>query len=142
MREKFGLPGSMSCCGSKSVTDYARWLFCWPCALAREVRTASRYHVDGEVFFSKAADDDRHRQQRQPLLAVTMTDHHRDVFSATDMVAVSQGSPPDDDHVAVVVHDDDTMMAPPVQVVVEVEEYDKSVLFFMVRGAVVRFRHW
>ena len=126
MREKFGLPGSMACCGSKSVTDYARWLFCWPCALAQEVRTASRYHVDGEVFFSKATDDDRHRQQRQPLLAVTMTDHHRDVFSATDMVAVSQGSPPDDDHVAVVVHDDDTMMAPPVQVVVEVEEDDKS----------------
>ena len=142
MREKFGLPGGTACYGSKSVTDYARWLFCWPCALAQEVRTASRYHVDGEVFFSKAADDDRHRQQRQPLLAVTMTDHHRDILSATDMVAVSQGSPPDDDHVAVVVHDDDTMMAPPVQVVVEVEEYDKSVLFFMVRGAVVRFRHW
>jgi Cys-rich protein (TIGR01571 family) len=47
MRRKFGLPGSAACCGSKSATDYARWLFCWPCALAQEVRTASRYHIHG-----------------------------------------------------------------------------------------------
>uniref|UniRef100_A0ACD5Y4H0 Uncharacterized protein n=1 Tax=Avena sativa TaxID=4498 RepID=A0ACD5Y4H0_AVESA len=26
MRRKFGLPGSAACCGSKSATDYARWL--------------------------------------------------------------------------------------------------------------------
>jgi Cys-rich protein (TIGR01571 family) len=112
MRRRFGLPGSTACCGSKSLTDYARWLFCWPCALAQEVRTASMYHVDGEVFYSKVVDDDDHAGSGQPLLAVSK---HRDVFSAADTVAVSQVSPAND-HL-VVVHDE-TTMAPPVQVVV------------------------
>ena len=121
MRTRFGLPGSTACCGSMSLTDYARWLFCWPCALAQEVRTASMYHVDGEVFYSKVVvdDDDHHADSGQSLLAVSM---RRDVFSATDMVAVSSAS----DHL-VVVHDE-TTMAPPVQVVVVQVEDEGSVV--------------
>ncbi|RCV36882.1 hypothetical protein SETIT_8G017000v2 [Setaria italica] len=120
MRKRFGLPGSRACCGSKSLTDYARWLLCWPWALAQEVRTANLYHVDGEILYSKVAEDD-HADSRKPLLVVS-NDH--DVFRATDTVIVSQASPPNG-HLVVV--DDETTMAPPVQVVVVQQlEGDKS----------------
>ncbi|BAB61263.1 unknown protein [Oryza sativa Japonica Group] len=58
MRKRFALPGSRWCCGSASLTDYARWLFCWPCALAQEVRTGNLYDVEdgGGVFYEKAMD--------------------------------------------------------------------------------------
>ncbi|KAL6642039.1 hypothetical protein ACP70R_020220 [Stipagrostis hirtigluma subsp. patula] len=113
MRRRFGLPGSTACCGSRSLTDYARWLFCWPCALAQEVRTASRYHVDGETFYSKVVDDDDH-EDRQPLLV----SNRHDVCSA---VAVAEVAP--NDHLVVV--DTETVMAPPVQVVVVQVRGDK-----------------
>ncbi|XP_066359972.1 uncharacterized protein [Miscanthus floridulus] len=122
MRRRFGLPGSAACCGSKSLTDYARWLFCWPCALAQEVRTASMYHVDGEVFYLKVVeDDDDHADSGQPLLG----SKHLDVFSAADTVSVSQASPAND-HL-VVVHNE-TAMDPPVQVVVVQVEDECSVV--------------
>ncbi|XP_039833121.1 uncharacterized protein LOC120700503 [Panicum virgatum] len=74
MRKRFGLPGSRACCGSKSLTDYVRWLLCWPCALAQEVRTANLYHVDGEILYSKV--DDGGHEERQPLLLVPCSDDH------------------------------------------------------------------
>ncbi|KAJ1273761.1 hypothetical protein BS78_05G008800 [Paspalum vaginatum] len=126
MRRRFGLPGSAACCGSSSLTDYARWLFCWPCALAQEVRTASLYHVDGELFYSKVGEYDGGYTAdiRQPLLAASGSD--RDVFSsATDSVALSRASPPDDR--LVVIHDE-TTMDPPVQVVVVQVEDECSVV--------------
>ncbi|CAL4963892.1 unnamed protein product [Urochloa decumbens] len=107
MRRRFGLPGSGACCGSKSLTDYARWLFCWPCALAQEVRTTNLYHVHGEILYSKVADDSGH-EERQPLLLASNNSDH-DVFRgarATDSVH------------PVVVDDATTTMPPPVQVVV------------------------
>ncbi|CAO2192569.1 unnamed protein product [Urochloa humidicola] len=115
MRRKFGLPGTRACCcGSESLTDYARWLFCWPCALAQEVRTANLYHVDGEILYSKVADDSGH-EERQPLLLASSSDH--DVFR----VATDNG------HHLVVVDDETTTMAPPVQaVVVKQVDGDKS----------------
>nr|CAB3490702.1 unnamed protein product [Digitaria exilis] len=129
MRKRFRLPGSRACCGSKSLTDYARWLFCWPFALAQEVRTASLYHVHGELFYSKqvaAADDDHASSIVEPLLLVGSNDHHHDVFRATDTaVAASQASPPEVHHLVVV--DETTMAPPPVQVVIvhqAVEEED------------------
>ncbi|RCV36575.1 hypothetical protein SETIT_7G329100v2 [Setaria italica] len=121
MRRRFGLPGSRACCGSKSLTDYARWLLCWPWALAQEVRTANLYHVDGEVLYSKVADND-HADSRKPLLVVS-NDH--DVFRATETVAVVSQASPANGHLVVV--DDETTMAPPVQVVVVQQlEGDKS----------------
>ncbi|KAF8748899.1 hypothetical protein HU200_012827 [Digitaria exilis] len=129
MRKRFGLPGSRACCGSKSLTDYARWLFCWPFALAQEVRMASLYHVHGELFYSKqvaAADDDLASSIVEPLLVGGSNDHHHDVFRATDTaVAASQASPPEAHHLVVV--DETTMAPPPVQVVIvhqAVEEED------------------
>lgn len=58
MRKRFALPGSRWCCVSASLTDYARWLFCWPCALAQEVRTGNLYDVEdgGGGFYEKAMD--------------------------------------------------------------------------------------
>ncbi|XP_062196938.1 uncharacterized protein LOC133899918 [Phragmites australis] len=128
MRKRFGLPGSRACCGSKSLTDYARWLFCWPCALAQEVRTASLYHVDGESFYTKVVDDDH--EERQPLLV----SNHHDVFRAPEtVVAVSEGT--STNHL-VVVHGE--MMVPPnVQVVAVKVEDDKSDECTVVHGEMV-----
>lgn len=56
MRKKFGLPRSRWCCGSASLTDYVQWLFCWPCALAQEVRTGNLYYVDEGGFYGKLMD--------------------------------------------------------------------------------------
>ncbi|XP_047051142.1 uncharacterized protein LOC124656441 [Lolium rigidum] len=107
MRRKFRLPGSAECCGSKSATDYASWLFCWPCALAQEVRTASLYHIHGESFFyRKAAAAENH----EPLLPPR---HCADPAIAP---GTSVSAEPDE-HLLVVVHDE--MVPPPeVQVVV------------------------
>ncbi|CAO2173831.1 unnamed protein product [Urochloa humidicola] len=102
MRRKFRLPGTGACCGSESLTDYTRWLFCWPCALAQEVRTANLYHVHGEILYSTVADSGH--EDRQPLHQASNSDY--DVFRATD-----------NGHL-VVVDDETTIMAPPVQVVV------------------------
>ncbi|XP_034588320.1 uncharacterized protein [Setaria viridis] len=42
MRRKYGLPGGDTCrAGSPCLIDYLRWMFCWSCALAQEVRTAN-----------------------------------------------------------------------------------------------------
>lgn len=121
MRRKFGLPGSAACCGSKSATDYARWLFCWPCALAQEVRTVSLYHIHGESFFHrKAAAVSDH----EPLLPPR---HRADraIAPGTSAIAASDsdhyGSSRPDEHFVVFVHDE--MVPPPVvQVVVVGEE--------------------
>ncbi|KAL6614274.1 hypothetical protein ACP70R_036544 [Stipagrostis hirtigluma subsp. patula] len=58
MRKTFGLPGSRWFCGSASLTDYVQWLFCWPCALAQEVRTGNLYDVENSNFYEKLVDDD------------------------------------------------------------------------------------
>ncbi|KAJ6798696.1 uncharacterized protein M6B38_210525 [Iris pallida] len=53
MRERFGLPENELCFGRPFLTDYFLWLFCGPCALAQEVRTADNYDVEeghGEVM--------------------------------------------------------------------------------------------
>jgi Cys-rich protein (TIGR01571 family) len=99
MRRKFGLPGSAACCGSKSATDYASWLFCWPCALAQEVRTASLYHVHGESFF--------HR-----IPAAAAGDHEPLLTPGTSASAES------DEHLVVVLLRDEMVPPPVVQVVV------------------------
>ncbi|XP_015699058.2 uncharacterized protein LOC107305529 [Oryza brachyantha] len=122
MRERFGLPASRTCCGSPSVTDYARWLFCWPCALAQEVRTASLYHIDGETFYKKlpVVADDVEQEKRHPLL---LASHHVQFHAPPEamIMAASDGS---GDHVVIVREE---MVPPAVQVVVEqVVEADKS----------------
>ncbi|PUZ62691.1 hypothetical protein GQ55_3G006100 [Panicum hallii var. hallii] len=115
MRKRFGLPGSRACCGSKSLTNYARWLLCWPCALAQEVRTANLYHVDGESLYSKVADGGH--EERQPLLLAVSSDHDDVLLSATNTVANGH---------LVVVHDETTIMAPPVHQVAAVQIEDEK----------------
>ncbi|KAG8089284.1 hypothetical protein GUJ93_ZPchr0011g27653 [Zizania palustris] len=112
MRERFGLPGSSACCGSSSLTDYARWLFCWPCALAQEVRTARLYHIDGDTFYKKFPLDDVEDDDRQPFLV----SHHVESHPPDAMIAVSEGSR-SNLHQLVVVHE--ATVPPAVQIVVE-----------------------
>ncbi|XP_062210959.1 uncharacterized protein LOC133912309 [Phragmites australis] len=53
MRRRYKLPGGRGwwCwCGSPTVGDCAKWLFCWSCALAQEVRTANFYDVEDDRF--------------------------------------------------------------------------------------------
>ncbi|KAK1283938.1 hypothetical protein QJS10_CPB21g01497 [Acorus calamus] len=53
MRKRFGLPGNGWCCGRPAVTDCFKWLFCWPCALAQEVRTGNLYDVEEGSLYVK-----------------------------------------------------------------------------------------
>jgi Cys-rich protein (TIGR01571 family) len=53
MRKRYKLPGGRSAwwwCGSAAVGDCAKWLFCWTCALAQEVRTANFYDMEDDRF--------------------------------------------------------------------------------------------
>ncbi|URE10653.1 hypothetical protein MUK42_03791 [Musa troglodytarum] len=53
MRRRFKLPGDRFCLGSASLTDYVKWMLCWSCSLAQEVRTGSFYEVEDDSLFSK-----------------------------------------------------------------------------------------
>jgi Cys-rich protein (TIGR01571 family) len=57
MRKKFKLPGNTNCCSSASITDYVKWMFCWGCALAQEVRTGNFYDVDDDSFYRKLVEE-------------------------------------------------------------------------------------
>ncbi|KAJ6805492.1 uncharacterized protein M6B38_159490 [Iris pallida] len=47
MRERFHLPGTeFLCFGRPFLADYFQWLFCGPCSLAQEVRTAYNYDIE------------------------------------------------------------------------------------------------
>ncbi|KAJ1688760.1 hypothetical protein LUZ63_012915 [Rhynchospora breviuscula] len=46
MRKRFGLPSNPFCCGYAGLSDFVRWFFCSPCALAQEVRTGNFYEVE------------------------------------------------------------------------------------------------
>ncbi|KAK1629296.1 hypothetical protein QYE76_003611 [Lolium multiflorum] len=113
MRRKFGLPGSAACCGSKSATDYATWLFCWPCALAQEVRTASLYHIHGETFFHRipAAAVGDHEPLPPP--------RHRADQAIAPETSVSAAS---DEHLVVVLLHDEMVPPPVVRVVVVADD--------------------
>ncbi|CAN6306938.1 unnamed protein product [Urochloa humidicola] len=53
LRKRYKLPGGRCAwwwCGSAAVADCAKWLFCWSCALAQEVRTANFYDVEDDRF--------------------------------------------------------------------------------------------
>ncbi|XP_065010028.1 uncharacterized protein LOC135639932 [Musa acuminata AAA Group] len=53
MRRRFKLPGDRFCLGSASLTDYVKWMLCWSCSLAQEVRTGNLYEVGDDSLFSK-----------------------------------------------------------------------------------------
>ncbi|XP_072960586.1 uncharacterized protein [Typha angustifolia] len=61
MRKRFKLPPSYYCCGYPFMTDCVKWLFCWSCSLAQEVRTGNFYDVEDDGFYRKVADDDEGR---------------------------------------------------------------------------------
>jgi Cys-rich protein (TIGR01571 family) len=70
MRKRYKLPGGgfFSWCGSAgaAVNDCAKWLFCWSCALAQEVRTANFYDVEDDRFV--AVMGARNREGRPVLV--------------------------------------------------------------------------
>ncbi|WOL18002.1 hypothetical protein Cni_G26795 [Canna indica] len=62
LRKRFKLPGDSSCCGSASLADYAKWMFCWSCALAQEVRTGNLYDVEDDGLYRKVRDEEEGKQ--------------------------------------------------------------------------------
>jgi Cys-rich protein (TIGR01571 family) len=73
MRKTFGLPRSRWFCGSASLTDYMQWLFCWPCALAQEVRTGNLYDMEGGNFYEILSDDTRDaKSEPGPTVAINL----------------------------------------------------------------------
>ncbi|KAG8063725.1 hypothetical protein GUJ93_ZPchr0003g17463 [Zizania palustris] len=77
MRKRYKLPasgcGCGCCCGggggrfSAAVSDCAKWLFCWSCALAQEVRTANFYDVEDDRFVFHGARNEEGRAVLVPL---------------------------------------------------------------------------
>jgi len=53
MRERYNLPQTNWCCGCPGVTNCAQWLFCAPCSLCQEVRTAEAYEIKDDKFYMK-----------------------------------------------------------------------------------------
>jgi Cys-rich protein (TIGR01571 family) len=53
MRERYNLPQTNWCCGCPGVTNCAQWLFCAPCSLCQEVRTAEAYEIKDDKFYTK-----------------------------------------------------------------------------------------
>ncbi|XP_048566646.1 uncharacterized protein LOC125546424 [Triticum urartu] len=111
MRRRFGLPGSGLCCGRPDVTDCFQWLFCCPCSLAQEVRTADAYDIvhhrmvsrrrpgDGDDQEEDASSSSR-VQMQQPLRfagvfasdgGVTNTNTNSDTSTSTIPPAVPVG---------------------------------------------------
>ncbi|KAL5218840.1 hypothetical protein ABZP36_019524 [Zizania latifolia] len=76
MRKRYKLPAS-ACCGgggggvggrfSAAVSDCAKWLFCWSCALAQEVRTFNFYDVEDDRFVFHGARNEEGRAVLVPL---------------------------------------------------------------------------
>ncbi|RWW25176.1 hypothetical protein GW17_00010496 [Ensete ventricosum] len=67
MRKRFRLPGNELCCGSKSLTDYLQWLFCWSCSLAQEVRTGNSYEVEDDTLYRKRLEEEE-EEDTHPFL--------------------------------------------------------------------------
>ncbi|URE19865.1 hypothetical protein MUK42_12497 [Musa troglodytarum] len=66
MRRRFRLPGDAFCLGYASLTDYVKWMFCWACALAQEVRTGNFYDVEDDSLFRKLMNGEDERQTIAP----------------------------------------------------------------------------
>jgi Cys-rich protein (TIGR01571 family) len=79
MRKRYKLPAGQWCCGSvvgAAVSDCAKWLFCWSCALAQEVRTANFYDVEDDRFVA-VLDARNHVLVPLPREASTTVMHSR-----------------------------------------------------------------
>uniref|UniRef100_A0A0D9Z615 Uncharacterized protein n=1 Tax=Oryza glumipatula TaxID=40148 RepID=A0A0D9Z615_9ORYZ len=111
MRKRYKLPASgCGCeCGGgggrgqghacrAAVSDCAKWLFCWSCALAQEVRTANFYDVEDDRFVFHGARNEDGRAVLVPLPreASTATAHSRSMSCPPkiDAVASLSGASP------------------------------------------------
>lgn len=80
MRKRYKLPaGGSGWCGRRwaAVGDCAKWLFCWSCALAQEVRTANFYDVEDDRFDAHGARNEEGRAVLVPLPREASTTHSR-----------------------------------------------------------------
>ncbi|KAG8096334.1 hypothetical protein GUJ93_ZPchr0013g37184 [Zizania palustris] len=132
MRKRYKLPASSCCwccCGgggrfSAAVSDCTKWLFCWSCALAQEVRTANFYDVEDDRFLSHGARNEEGRAVLVPLPREATT-HSRSMSCPPKIDAVealTSGASPLDVQMAAVgmersatySGDHHTVMRPPV----------------------------
>ncbi|XP_062215885.1 uncharacterized protein LOC133916288 [Phragmites australis] len=92
MRKRYKLPGGRGWwwCGSAAVGDCAKWLFCWSCALAQEVRTANFYDVEDDRFVAVlGARNGEGRPVLLPLPREASTVHTRSLSCPPEIDAVS-----------------------------------------------------
>lgn len=70
MRERFKLPAQRWCCGQPNMTDCIMWLFCAPCALCQEVRTAEAHDIRDDKFYVRShhAREDSPGNSLDPVL--------------------------------------------------------------------------
>ncbi|KAM3313832.1 hypothetical protein ACQJBY_032999 [Aegilops geniculata] len=75
MRKRYKLPAGGG--GRRAaVGDCAKWLFCWSCALAQEVRTANFYDFDDDRFVGHGARNEEGRAVLVPLPREASTSTH------------------------------------------------------------------
>ncbi|CAM0872799.1 unnamed protein product [Alopecurus aequalis] len=67
MRKRYKLPAGGRGHGWAAMGDCAKWLFCWSCALAQEVRTANFYDVEDDRFVIHGARNEQGRSVLMPL---------------------------------------------------------------------------
>jgi Cys-rich protein (TIGR01571 family) len=95
MRKRYKLPATGGGGpGWAAVGDCAKWLFCWSCALAQEVRTANFYDVDDDRFVVHGARNEDGRAVLMPLPREASATYFRSISCPPKidaMVAMSDG---------------------------------------------------
>uniref|UniRef100_A0ACD5XP73 Uncharacterized protein n=1 Tax=Avena sativa TaxID=4498 RepID=A0ACD5XP73_AVESA len=95
MRKRYKLPASGGGGpGWAAVSDCAKWLFCWSCALAQEVRTANFYDVEVDRFVVHGARKEEGRAVLMPLPREASATYFRSISCPPKidaMVALSGG---------------------------------------------------
>uniref|UniRef100_A0ACD5YGI8 Uncharacterized protein n=1 Tax=Avena sativa TaxID=4498 RepID=A0ACD5YGI8_AVESA len=95
MRNRYKLPASGGGGrGWAAVNDCAKWLFCWSCALAQEVRTANFYDVEDDRFVVHGARNEEGRAVLMPLPREASATYFRSIScppKVDAMVALSGG---------------------------------------------------
>ncbi|KAF0902241.1 hypothetical protein E2562_014477 [Oryza meyeriana var. granulata] len=142
MRKRYKLPASSCCAGAggeghacrAAVGDCAKWLFCWSCALAQEVRTANFYDVEDDRFVFHGARNEDGLAVLVPLPreATTTTRNSRSLSCPPkiDAVAALNGASPLDVQMAAInmersatySGDHHPAMRPPVPPLMQIEQ--------------------
>ncbi|KAH0464808.1 hypothetical protein IEQ34_004911 [Dendrobium chrysotoxum] len=131
MRKRFKLPANPCCFGFSAFSDFMKWLFCWSCSLAQEVRTGNFYDVENERFRRNESEEGSQRvldllPSDNGAVLVIMSSLETEAASkctveqGNEMDIIKTGRREDDEAMS------DEMMRPPLQPLIKPEGQPKS----------------